>query len=447
MKNTTQNIINVLENEHFSKLYELKEKVSWYWWWESILQEMTFNEAYTILEEQINLLKPIDLNNVVDIDNFLSFTERTWIFNTLNQLNSYIINLKAGHNNTSQFIQLVQSLQDIINKSWLNFKVKWYPNYQEKLKQINYLKNRYEEILRKLEKWEELRLKIEDILTKVSDTEISINKTSDKVDAYSEKLVSLESDIDKRYEDIKVLNKNIVEYDSDTKNTKNSIAEFFTDIDKYKKDISDTTTLIWNNIKLNNDKTNKIIEENENLQIKIKDILWASVWTNLYKSFNEKSKWMLAQSVLWLIILGLSIWFLVDSWTYIFENLKTFFENWKLTDIKLTFYLRLTLIFPSLYAVYFASSEFKTTNKLKEEYDFKSAVAVWLHYFKELVEDSKDSEDKKFLIDAIKQIFSSPTEKVFWKKINDKDINNKAKDLVSDIAGITSDITNKILPK
>lgn len=157
---------------------------------------------------------------------------------------------------------------------------------------------------------------------------------------------------------------------------------------------------------------------------------------------------MFWQSIFWLVLLALSIWFLTNSGQHILDELKPLLENGKLKDLSLTFYLRLTLIFPAIYAVYFSTSEFRNTNKLKEEYDFKSSVAVALHHFTKLVNDSKEDKEgtQRFLMDSIAEIFKSPTDRAFGKTASENDITKKAKDIVSDLASITGDLTSKILP-
>jgi hypothetical protein len=234
--------------------------------------------------------------------------------------------------------------------------------------------------------------------------------------------------------------------------------KFFENIDEYKEDMKNGLSEISESLEEgksrlervivdNTSKTNEIIANNSKLQDDIFDILGKAIGTNLYKSFNTKAKWLFGQSIFWLVILALSIWFLTDSGQHILEQLKPLLEGGKLTDIKLTFYLRLTLIFPAIYAVYFSASEFKNTSKLKEEYDFKSSVAVALHHFKDLIENGKEGEAQRFLIESAKSIFESPTEKVFNGKINQKDLNKKARDIVSDVASITGDIAGKIFDK
>ena len=456
MKNTTQQILSLIDSENFSELFKLKESVNSFWWWEQETQEMNFDEATVELEWIINILSSSinDKNNL--FESFFIFQERSNILSQLQNINSYITNIKNRINHVPNFIQVIQQLKQNIRN--LENEIEGYPNYQEKLKNINYLKHRYEELIQSLSDAEKLKLKSEEILNNISDKDSKINEYLEKTEESDTQISSIEKDIEERYSDIKNRNSNITEFEAESKQNKESILKFFEQIDEYKENmrielnnISDSLEK-WEEeldkiITSSENKTNEVISKNQKLQEEIFDILGKSIWTNLYMSFNSKAKWLLWQSIFWLAVLVFSILFLTDSGKYIFEQLSPLFENWKLDDIKLTFYLRLTLIFPAIYAVYFSASEFKNTSKLKEEYDFKSSVAVALHHFKELVENWKEWEAQKFLIESTKSIFESPTEKVFGKKLNEKDLNSKAKSIVSDVADITWSIADKILPK
>lgn len=458
MKSTTKQILSLVESENIKNYAILKEKIISYGLGNSEYQEMNAEEAITELEILNNLIENSinDKNNL--FENSISFQERATILSIFQNLNSYISNIKNGINQINNFIQHVQQLRSQINKSYLDNKIKGYPNYQEKLNQVSYLKQKYEKLILIIGKAEELKSKSDAILSSIVEKDEQGGGYLDRINDSKIKIDSIEKDINSRYENVKTLNSNIVQYEAETNQYKESILSFFKRIDEYENKIKTGLESInqtsknaeiemKSSIEKNNMDKEKIIDENKKLQEEIRKILGKGIGTNLYKSFNEKSYWMLRQTVFWFVLLAISIWFLSDSGKYIFESLKPFFETGQIKDLTLTFYLRLTLIFPAIYAVYFSASEFKSTSKLKEEYDFKSSVAVALHHFKEIVEKSEKEQDKQFLIDSIKSIFESPTEKVFGKKINEKDLNSKAKDIVSDIADITGNIANKILPK
>ncbi|MBU0611910.1 hypothetical protein KKB58_00540 [Patescibacteria group bacterium] len=455
MKNTTQQIITILKSDNFTKLYELKAKVDESGWNTKEYQEVSFTEAFSEIENIKDILiQAIESKNNL-FENATSFQERQNIHGFINNLNSYITNIKNGSDQVNNFIQFVQQLKEITRKIGIELNIQGYPAYQEKLKQLNYLKSKYEDLISKLNKAEELKKSSEEVLKSIQDKQEKIKQTTENIEANNTKITSIKEDIEKRHENIKTINTNITEYKAAAEQNEAAIKTFFSEIDEYEKEIKNglekiTETIktskekMDSNIKQHAEKTEDILNQNKTLQDQILDILGKSIGTNLYLSFKEKAKWMKYQAVFWLILLGLSIWFLSSTGAHIFQELKPFFENGKITDLTLTFYLRLTLIFPAIYAVYFCAHQFQVTSKLLEEYDFKSSVAVALHHFKELVEKSKENDKtQSFLTESIHKIFESPTEKVFGKKAKEKDIENKAKDIVSSVV----DIAGQILPR
>ena len=455
MKNTTQQILDILKSDNFSKLYELKSKVDGSGWNTKEYQEVNFNEAFSEIEniKDILLQGIEDKNNL--FENVTSYQERQNILEYVKNLNSYITNIKNGSDNVNNFIQFVQQLKEAIRKIGIELNIKGYPTYQEKLKQISYLKSKYEDLILVLDKAQALKASSEELLKSIQVQEEKIQQTSKDIEANNTKTTTIKEDIEKRHEDVKTLNTNITEYKAAAEQNEGAIKSFFEKVDEYEKEIKNGLAQITDtiktgkekmaiNIKENEEKTGKIMERNQTLQDKILDILGKAIGTNLYQSFKEKAKWMKYQAGFWLLFVALSIWFLSYTGTHIFQELKPFFENGKITDLTLTFYLRLTLIFPAIYAVYFCAHQFQVTSKFLEEYDFKSSVAVALHHFKELVEESKDNDKTQtFLTESIHKIFESPTEKIFGKKAKEKDIENKAKDIVSSVADIAGNFLQK----
>jgi len=457
MKNTTQQILNLIESENFSELFKLKESVNSYGWGEQETQEMNFEEAIIELESITNvLLSSIkDKNNL--FENFFIFQERNNLLSQLQNLNSYITNIKNRTNHVPNFIQFVQQIKQIIRI--LEKEIKGYPNYQEKLKNLNYLKHRYEELIQELKEAEELKKEAKDVLSSISEKDAKASEYLSSVEESDTQVSFIEKDIKERYSDIKTRDSNITDYKTEAEQNKDSILKFFEKIDEYTENMKTelnnvTESLEKGEEKLteiitdNTKKTDEIVTNNTKLQDEIFDILGKAIGTKLYTSFNTKAKWLFGQSIFWFLVLVASLVFLSLTGSTIFDEMKLLLEGDKeKLDLSFLFFLRISLIFPTIYAVYFSASEFKNTSKLKEEYDFKSSVAVALHHFKELVENGKNNEATKFIIESTKSIFESPTEKVFGKKLNEKDLNAKAKSIISDVADITGNIAKKILPK
>lgn len=150
------------------------------------------------------------------------------------------------------------------------------------------------------------------------------------------------------------------------------------------------------------------------------------------------------QSLAWLLLLIGSIVFISIIGKDVIKILGELLNNGQNNNVGLSFYLKSTLIFPAIYTIYFSAAQFKNTNKLLEEYEFKSAVAVVLHYFKDQVEKAKDDDNTQdFLIRSIEKIFESPTDKVFGRKLSTR----KKESLLNEILDFIKDNAKNILPK
>jgi len=84
------------------------------------------------------------------------------------------------------------------------------------------------------------------------------------------------------------------------------------------------------------------------------------------------------------------------------------------------FYIKVAISIPLAYAFAFCTLQYSRERKLEEEYAFKSNISISLVPYKDLVEkmiDPKSAEERlkytSFLIDAIKEVYTSPTSKIF----------------------------------
>lgn len=88
-----------------------------------------------------------------------------------------------------------------------------------------------------------------------------------------------------------------------------------------------------------------------------------------------------------------------------------------------SFYLKLSISFPLVYAIHFCSAEYSKERKLEEEYAFKGNISISLEPYRELVEKMIDKNDtaeaakySDFVISSIDKVFTSPTSNVFGSK-------------------------------
>lgn len=94
----------------------------------------------------------------------------------------------------------------------------------------------------------------------------------------------------------------------------------------------------------------------------------------------------------------------------------------KFSAVNPSFLLKLSIFLPLLAGIVFCITNYGHERQLEEEYAFKSSISLSLVPYKELVEKSTGDKEKyaDFLIKAIDNVFTSPTDKVFMHSKEDK---------------------------
>lgn len=395
---------------------------------------------------------------------------RNNIITYLNTIKENSSSIKSNSSNPTVVRQIgvnlifqIISLLNLINSINLDYYIKGTPNYQRKLTEINYLLKRFKELETSVKSMSKLENEIKQLhTTSVAEKEniiILAKQIGDTVNS----VTAISIDIEKLYQTIKLNNTNIIEYATTSKQNSENITNFYTEIDGFKNSMTEGLKKIDDSILTNqeilNEKiknfddlannslkdfsndTRHIIDTNANLQKTIYDILGKAIGTNLYKSFNEKAKSLKYISWGWLGLLTVSLIALTWIGYSVVNDLLSAKPG---ITLETSFFLRITVLFPILYAVYFFASLYKNTNKLQEEYDFKSAVSVSLHHFKDIIENTPEStETQRFLKESISNIFSSPTQLVYGNHKPDKDINDKVESTVEKIVNLASTLTSK----
>lgn len=378
-----------------------------------------------------------------------------------NQIKTNITNIAVLQQSGVQLIANITSVQQIINSVNLESYIKGAPNYHKKLSQISYLHKRFKEIEAEMEQMNSYYKNIYEINESSNIIRNNLQGLFENVGKLSVQIEAVNKDIDQRYQAIKILNQNILDYDANSKQNTDSINKFFNEIEKFravisenlkkikdqlsffdnlnKEKLKENEKLYKESIKIADEKSQELIEQNAKLQQDIIGILGKSIGTQLYKAFEEKAKSLKIISWIWLGFLIISLVGLTIIGYDVVHELIT-----ASTPFSTSFYLRITVLFPILYGVYFFSTLFKTANKIKEEYDFKSAVSVSLSHFKDVIENSKNcAVTQSFLKESVYSIFSSPTDRAFNHQKPDKDLNDRVEGTVDKLLTLVNSMTKK----
>lgn len=189
-------------------------------------------------------------------------------------------------------------------------------------------------------------------------------------------------------------------------------------------------------IQANHDKTAQIQSELDTLKDQIKAQIQQATGFALFGAFQTRQNQVATAKRIWAyVIMGLvAISVLVTIWIA--------YEAQQFTTHSLAFYVKLSLTIPLGFAITFCTVQYSRERRLEEEYAFKASISVSLNPYKDLVqsilkEDAKAELGKytEFVIDSVKNVFTSPTDKVFEAEKKSKGLTEKAFKQVAEIIG------------
>jgi len=455
MKNTTQQIYNLITNSNFENLKQkLVDKVAQHHWQIPERQEYTYEELLDDLPDCIDILK----QNIEDgsFDN-LPYGSRNSILNTLNQIHQQISYI---YNNQQQFAALqdsTQSLKSMIRANRLDFEARKIPRYKEKIKEYKELlieMKGLNEVLNttksKKEELEEVLIRAKDI---ISDLNIYTERAKESESAIKVKLensTETYNQINALLATIQETRDSIVETLQEAKESKNNIKEiegevntFFSKIEEYHaktaKFIEETKVKITEFMT----NTEEIIQTNETQQKEIDNQLQKAVGASLFSTFAKRRTQLAPASWGWLIVIILSIfgmsfvsYDIINEFTKSVNHIdsvknmgkvimdknstETILNNVENLNNHISWmwvFLKMTLLLPLIYLISFATARYAKERRLIEEYAFKSTISLALTPYADLIkkieDEGVDSKYRDFLISSIENIFSVPTDKAF----------------------------------
>lgn len=121
---------------------------------------------------------------------------------------------------------------------------------------------------------------------------------------------------------------------------------------------------------------------------------------------SEVGKWetrvLIASAALLISVIGL---FILQLWLL----------NWKITDLKINFYLRFILLSPVIYYLIFCANQHSKTQKLYDKYSFKTTLAMSIKHHIELlikqdlfIQKGQIEKVLDFVLEAFNKIYNEP---------------------------------------
>jgi len=158
----------------------------------------------------------------------------------------------------------------------------------------------------------------------------------------------------------------------------------------------------------------RLVKELDNLESQIRESIRRATGFSLFHSFQERQHSLVRSKNFWALALGGVVFVSIGLSIYLV---------WELSQVQsfgATFYLKLSISLPIIYAIWFCTMQYSRERRLEEEYAFKSSISISLDPYRELVEKLVDHKDPSevakytaFVIESIGRVFTSPTERVF----------------------------------
>lgn len=451
MKATTTQIYNLITNSNFENIkHKLIAKVEEHHWQIPDRQEYTYEELINDLPDNIDIIKQSIEDDSLDT---LPLNIRQQIHQTVNQINSYLANIYANHQQFANLQDLSQTFKLIIRTNRLDFEARRIPRYKEKIKEykelieeLNDLNSILTTTKSKEEELEETLTRAEDIISDLNIHTQRAKQSEEEIGLKLENSTELQNQINALLATIQENRDNITEVLQEAKNSNNNIKEvenevktFFSKIEEYQTKIATFIKETEAKITLFMTNTETIIATNQTQQIEIDNQLQKAVGASLFSTFAVRKGELNSNLNNWLIALGIIIAVLVGLSGWVAYDIIGDTTNWYKVLIKVGISL------PLMYMLVFISGRYTKERRLVEEYAFKSTISLALTPYADLIkkiEDAgADSKYRDFLISSIENIFSAPTDKAFgFNKYSTKKEETNQMKVLEDVMNLISKV-------
>lgn len=434
-----QESLDKLSNDAFAAANARIEELSF----EKDKWDVPWRETLTNLTNTRDLLQDLIHRGILVQ---MPLTVQRRILSELDDLSRFVSELNSGNDTLKNIVNTTEALYSYVWQNRLHNLSDQFLGFETKLNQLKILEGRAEELTDSLEDAvklrqsalnlsEELQAQAEELSSKEASSTETLNLLKEQLrlaeGLAQDAAVKLKT-ISETEETIRNLQASSKTSNTEIASIEGTIRSFFEDIAKFKTSINDTTVEASNTVAATRDRANTLIDQNNqqttelidelrSLEIQINEHLQRATGDSLFHTFNQRRKVLSVTKYLWILgVIGFAIGIYISLSNILTTGLAALNNN-DGKDIYL-FLLRLSVNIPFGFGIYFCASQYNKERKLEEEYAFKSNISISLVPYEELVrklmsvnvENTTEREKyTKFVIDAISNVFTSPTERVF----------------------------------
>jgi hypothetical protein len=360
------------------------------------------------------------------------------LVDSLENITRFLTNLTSG---TDEIVNLVDAIEGLHTAVWqygLQNLSKEYLGYQTKLNQVKSLEVQLRQLKKTLEEGLSVKNSLGDLVAEVEQVKASLagelQTAQSTVKTSSEHLAKVVDADQKAAALLATISQNqLTSSDQLSKTTTSSsevtaleakIKEFYSQIDTHRKAIESASQKATSTVEDNNRKTRALVAELDGLEGQIREQIRRATGHSLFHSFQTRQERLAKTKMFWIYALAALVLISVSFSLYLAHSTQSF-------DI--LFYLKLSLTIPMLFAIVFCTVQYSRERRLEEEYAFKSNISISLVPYQELVEklvDKKQASERDkfatFLMAAVTNVFTSPTDKIWETTEKDSSVGDKS---------------------
>lgn len=167
-------------------------------------------------------------------------------------------------------------------------------------------------------------------------------------------------------------------------------------------------------ISVNRTKTEELIQDLAKLKDKVSEQIQQATGFTLFGAFQSRQNEIARSKNIWVYAIGTLVAISAVVTIWIAHEAQYYSVN------SFAFWVKLSLTVPLGFAITFCTVQYSRERRLEEEYAFKSSISVSLNPYRDLIHSilEKDGAVDKgkytdFVVDAVRNVFTPPTDKVF----------------------------------
>ena len=163
-------------------------------------------------------------------------------------------------------------------------------------------------------------------------------------------------------------------------------------------------------VKKHEEETQNIIAQNEQYQVEIKELLHKAVSAGLFGVFKQRQEYLANGRNFWR-------WSVIVSSLLVVSGIVFVSWNWS-TKPDIIFFVRLGVMIPLAFLMYFTAAQYRKERQAEEEYAFKSAISFSIEPYRDLLIRMRESGELEadFVKKLMEDIFDNPVTRLYSKE-------------------------------